>query len=81
MVVDQLPLLGKGELVCLLLFTFNYVVSNWRGFLFLWLLGMGNVILLWHSLTLPYNYLSNALLIVEENKISVFAHLHISANQ
>ena len=34
----------------------NYVVSVWRGFLFLWVLGMGYVILLWHSLSLPYNY-------------------------
>ena len=36
--------------------TCNYVVSVWRGFLFLWVLGMGYVILLWHSLSLPYNY-------------------------
>ena len=42
--------------ICLLLFTCNYVVSVWRGFLFLWVLGMGYVILLWHSLSLPYNY-------------------------
>ena len=28
----------------------------WRGFLFLRVLGMGYVILLWHSLSLPYNY-------------------------
>ena len=55
--MDQLPRLGKRELICLLLFTCNYVVSVWRGFLFLWLLGMGYVILLWHSLGLPYNYL------------------------
>ena len=34
------------ELICLLLFTCNYVVSVWRGFLFLWVLGMGYVILL-----------------------------------
>ena len=34
-VVDQLPRLGKRELICLLLFTCNYVVSVWRGFLFL----------------------------------------------
>ena len=26
-VVDQLPRLGKRELICLLLFTYNYVVS------------------------------------------------------
>ena len=45
-----------GELICLLSFTCNYVVSVWRGFLFLWVLGMGYVILLWHSLSLPYNY-------------------------
>ena len=54
--MDQLPRLGKRELICLLLFTCNYVVSVWRGFLFLWVLGMGHVILLWHSLSLPYNY-------------------------
>ena len=46
----------ERELNCLLLFTCNYVVSVWRGSLFLWVLGMGYVILLWHSLSLPYNY-------------------------
>ena len=55
-VVDKLPRLGKRELFCLLLFTCNYVISVWRGFLFPWVLGMGYVILLWHSLSLPYNY-------------------------
>ena len=55
-VVEQLPSSGKRELICLLLFTCNYAVSVWRGFLFLWVLGMGYVILLWHSLSLPYNY-------------------------
>ena len=54
--MDKLPRLGKRELICLLLFACNYVVSVWRGFLFLWVLGMGYVILLWHSLSLPYNY-------------------------
>ena len=54
--MDQLPRLGKRELICLLLFTCNYVVSVWRGFLFLWVLGMGYIILLWHSLSLPYYY-------------------------
>ena len=54
--MDRLTQLGKRELICLLLFTCNYVVSVWRGFLFLWVLGMGYVILLWHSLSLPYNY-------------------------
>ena len=53
--MGQLPRLGKRELICLL-FTYNYVVFVWRGFLFLWVLGMGYVILLWHSLSLPYNY-------------------------
>ena len=33
----------------------GYVVSVWRGFLFLWVLGIGYDILLWHSLSLPYN--------------------------
>ena len=51
--MDQLPRMGKRELICLLLFTCNYVVSVWRGFLFLWVLGMGYVILLWLSLSLP----------------------------
>ena len=58
--MDQLPRLGKRELICLLLprlfVQCNYVVSVWRGFLFLWVLGMDYVILLWHSLSLPYNY-------------------------
>ena len=54
--MDQIPRLGKRELIFLLLFTCNYVVSVWRGFLFLWVPGMRYVILLWHSLSLPYNY-------------------------
>ena len=29
--MDQLPRLGKRELICLLLFTCNYVVSVWIG--------------------------------------------------
>ena len=47
---------GEERLICLLLFTCNYVVSVWRGFLFLWVLGMGYINLLRHSLSLPYNY-------------------------
>ena len=67
-VVDQLPRLGKRELICLLSFTCNYVVFVWRGFLFLWVLGMGYVILLWHSLSLPYNYfIKNSLCILSLN--------------
>ena len=54
--MDQLPRLGKRELICLLLFTCNYVFFVRRSFLFLWVLGMDYVILLWHSLSLPYNY-------------------------
>ena len=42
--MDQLPRFGKRKLICLLLFTCNHVVSVWRGFLFLWVLGMGYVI-------------------------------------
>ena len=38
---DQLPRLGKKEIICLLLFTCNNVVSVRRGFLFLLVLGMG----------------------------------------
>ena len=51
------PRLGKRELICPLSFTCNYVVSVRRGLTFLLVLGMGCVILLWHSLRLPYNYL------------------------
>ena len=58
---------GKRELIRLLLFTCYYVVSVWRGFLFLWVLGMGYVILLWHCLSLPYNY--------SELKTSIKRHL------
>ena len=55
--MDQLPRLGKREVICLLLFTCNCLVSVRRGFLFLWVLGMGYVILLGHSLMIfPYNY-------------------------
>ena len=43
---------GEGRtFVCL-----YYVASVRRGFLFLWVLGMGCVILLWHSLSIPYNH-------------------------
>ena len=36
---------------------YSFVVSVRRGCLFfLWVLGMGCVILLWHSMSLPYNY-------------------------
>ena len=62
--MDQLPRLGKRDLICLLLFTCNYVVTGWRGFLFLWVLGMGYVILLWHSLSLPYNYFDQSKAVV-----------------
>ena len=60
--MDQLPRLGKRELICLLLFTCNYVIFVRRGFLFLWVLGVGYVILLWHSLSLPYNYFADVIL-------------------
>ena len=58
--MDQLPRSGKRELICLLSFTCNYVFFVWRCFLFLWVLGMGYVILLWHSLSLPYNYFGSS---------------------
>ena len=75
--MDQLPQLGKRELICLLLFTCNYVVSVWRGFLFLLVLGMGYVILLWHSLSLPYNYFGGIKMYKNEFKtISLFLARH-----
>ena len=43
--------------VCLFFLFFFWLLFFWgEGFLFLWVLGMGYVILLWHSLSLPYNY-------------------------
>ena len=57
-VADQLPRLGKRELTYLLSFTCNYV-SVRRGFLFLLVFWIGCVILLWHSLGLPYNYFTD----------------------
>ena len=53
--MDQLPRLGE-ERANLSAVVYLYVVSVWRGFLFLWVLGMGYVILFWHSLGLPYNH-------------------------
>ena len=68
--MDQLPRLGKRELICLLLFTCNDMVSVWRGFLFLCVLGMGYVILLWHSLSLPLIILHVASLLCLFDRVS-----------
>ena len=54
---ESITSVGEERAIFFLLsFTCNYVVSVRRGFLFLLVLGMGCVILLWHSLCLPYNY-------------------------
>ena len=74
--MDQLPRLGKRELICLLSFACNYVVFVWRGFLFLLVLGMGYVILLWHSLSLPYNYFTGLYRSIQNNK-NKYEKLHI----
>ena len=50
----SITLVGKRELIFLLSFSCNYVDSVRRGLFFLLVLGMGCVILLWHSLGLPY---------------------------
>ena len=43
-----LPRLGKRELICLLSFTCNYMVFLRKGFLFLWVLGIGcDILVLW----------------------------------
>ena len=55
-IADQVPRLGERELICLLSLTCNYVVFVWVTFLFLCVFRMGCVNLLWHSLSLPYNY-------------------------
>ena len=52
-VVDQLPRLGKRELVFLLLFTCSFVVSVSGRFLFLLVLGVRCAFLLCHFLGLP----------------------------
>ena len=86
--MDQLLLLGKRELVFLLLFTCSFVVSvSWR-FLFFLVLGMGCAFLLWHSLGLPLiiflpvgshrAYESNASKSVEYSVIQW--HKHIKAS-
>ena len=59
--MDQLPRLGKSELIFLLSFTCNIMVYVRRGFLFLLNLGIGCVILFWHSLGRPYNYFAGFL--------------------
>ena len=50
---------GEERTFFLLSFTCYYVVSVRKGFLFLLVLGIGCVILLWHFLCLPYNYLGS----------------------
>ena len=49
---DQVPRLEKRVLS----FIFNYLVSVPRGFLFLLVVGIGCVILLWHSIYSQFNY-------------------------
>ena len=76
--MDQLPRLGKRELICLLLFTCNYVVSVLRGFLFLWVLEMGYAILLWHSLSLPCNYFGHRLRAEKkQNDLQLFSNAEL----
>ena len=75
MVVDQLPRLEKRELICLLLFTCNHVVSVWRGFLFPWVLGMGFIIFLWHSLSIQYNYSYYKIELINDKYPFEFVHL------
>ena len=41
------------------------MLSVRRGFLFLWVLVVGCVILLWHSMCLPYNYLEKQYVLIE----------------
>ena len=72
--MDQLPRLGKRELICLLLFTYNYVVSVWRGFLFLWLLGMGYVNLLGHSLNLHIIILTDIATFLKTRNVCFVKH-------
>ena len=51
----SITLVGEErELIFLLSFIYNYLVSVMRGFLFLLVLGIGCIILLCHALGLPY---------------------------
>ena len=59
----------------LLSFTCNYVVSVQRGFFFFLVLGIGCVILLWHSLGLQYNYFDHHNLLLDL-ALHVREHLH-----
>ena len=52
---DQLPRLRKRELICLLFLLVIMWFLSGQVFLFLFVLGIGCGILLWHSLGLPYN--------------------------
>ena len=49
---------GRANLSAIVYLSVSMWFSVRRGFLFLWVFGMGCVILLWHSLGLPYNYVS-----------------------
>ena len=49
----------ERERTFVLLFTCNYVVSDRKSFLFLLVLRIGCVNVLWHSLSLPYNYIKS----------------------
>ena len=51
----SVTLVGEERAIFLLAFTY-YMVSVRRGFLFVLVLGMGCIILLWHSMGRPYNY-------------------------
>ena len=58
--------------------TCNYVVSVRRGFLFFLVLGMGCVILLWHFLGIPYNYLVFIVLNVRDGIESKYPSIFIA---
>ena len=75
-VADQLPRLGKRELMCLLSFTYNYVVSVRGGLFLLLVLGMGCVILLWHPLGLPYNYFEERTVVLIVPVLFTLHHLN-----
>ena len=52
----------------------DHVVSGLIGFLFLWVLEMGYIIVLWHFLSLPYNYFSQFHLYVFLYKKNIAPH-------
>ena len=76
-----MPQLGKRELIFLLLFICYFVASVRRSFLFLLVLRIGCIILLWHSLGLPYNYFTPVIINKWKLQVSIATTVLIGLEQ